>query len=276
MYELTDFIAQNPWIWVVGLISLAMWIAAISVVIRSPKFRRKGLWGLLTLVSFSYSWSVSPGETFSLGLPFGAAYVLWFWKFGASPSPDDLETDAARRSAADARPVSPFKLALVRGAYAISAAATAWVGWLIGSGGMIGLVHRIIAPEDADGPPVFQAFAGAAWYPPAALVFALAGLFAFLSVRPYWRGKILCVWAGLSWSLFSLSLSALAGGRDTALTGVLVAGLCLSATAVIHQVSDPRFRGSYLRGARQARSDTGEADSLTRPPAPPGSSSGAG
>ena len=250
MHELTVFVAQNPWIWVVGLISLAVWIAAISVVIQSPKFRRKWLWGLLTLVSFSYSWSVSPGETFSLGLPFGAAYVLWFWKFGASPSPDDLETDAARRSAADARPVSPFKLALVRGAYAISAAATAWFGWLIGTGAMVGVIHRLISPEDADGPPVFHALAGAAWYPPAALMLAMAGLLAFLSVRPYWWGKILCVWAGLSWTLFSLSLAAFGGGLDPALTGVLVAGLSLCATAVIHQVADPRFRGSYLRRAR--------------------------
>jgi ABC-type Co2+ transport system permease subunit len=73
--------------WLIGLavIGVAIWVAALVLVIRSPKFRRKWLWALLTLVTFSYGRHVVPGVTISAGLPFGALYVLWFWRCGPAP-----------------------------------------------------------------------------------------------------------------------------------------------------------------------------------------------
>ena len=46
----------------------ALWIAAISLVVRSAKLRRKWLWALLSLLSFSFGWSPQPGVMLSIGL----------------------------------------------------------------------------------------------------------------------------------------------------------------------------------------------------------------
>jgi hypothetical protein len=53
---LIDVLQRNPWIWVIGVAGFALWIAAISLVVRSAKFRRKWLWALLSLLSFSFGW----------------------------------------------------------------------------------------------------------------------------------------------------------------------------------------------------------------------------
>jgi hypothetical protein len=40
---LIDVLQRNPWIWVIGVAGFALWIAAISLVVRSAKLRRKWL-----------------------------------------------------------------------------------------------------------------------------------------------------------------------------------------------------------------------------------------
>jgi hypothetical protein len=85
MQNLWTFVQNNPWILAVVGFGLAAWIGALVAIVRATKFRRKWLWALLTLLSFSWSWEVGPGETLSVGFPLGALYVLWFWRFGPSP-----------------------------------------------------------------------------------------------------------------------------------------------------------------------------------------------
>lgn len=247
MRQFIELLERNPWIWIVGIIGLVIWVTAITLVIRSSKFRRKWLWALLTLFSFTYGWSPQPGVMVSVGLPIGAAYILWFWRFGRSPSPEDIERDAARRSARPAPIASPPKVGLLRSSYMVATAATLLVGWL-GVSGLLGDLMLDLMKSEAGGvPPDFRQFFDGIRFAQGGLMVALAGLFVFLSFRPYWWGKLLCLWAALSWGMFGLILSAFGGGFKPTLDWVLVAAFGMFAATVVLQVVDPRFGGSYLR-----------------------------
>lgn len=249
MQILLELLGRNPWIWTGWIIGLAIWIPAITLVIRSSKFRRKWLWALLCLFSFTYGWSPQPGMMVGVGLPIGAAYVLWFWRFGRAPAPEDIEKDAARRAAQPAPIASPLKLGLLRASYMVAAAATLLTGWLAVSGQLGDLMLGLIKSETGGVPPDFQQFLYGLRFAQGGFTVALAGLFVFLSFRPYWWGKLLCLSAALSWGLFGVVLSAFGGGFEPTLRWVLVAAFGMFAATVVLQALDPRFSGSYLRGA---------------------------
>jgi hypothetical protein len=66
-----------------------------------------------------------------------------------------------------------------------------------------------------------------------------------LVLRPYWWGKLLCVWAGVCWIGFALVGSSM-WGLNPPLAGILAAGAAMLMVAIVHQIVDPRF-GGYLR-----------------------------
>ena len=74
--------------WLVFGATLALWGVAAVTVLSSAKFRRKGWWLLLSIVSFG--WKVSAGDTvIFVGLPLGAIYILFFAWLGSKP--DNVE-----------------------------------------------------------------------------------------------------------------------------------------------------------------------------------------
>ena len=97
MQEIWDYIRDNPWLWILFALCSAAWVASIVVIFRSPKFLRKWLWFLLSLFSFSYSWSVSDDMTIGVALPIGSLYIIWFWRFGRPPTADEIARREVRR-----------------------------------------------------------------------------------------------------------------------------------------------------------------------------------
>jgi len=245
MTDILDYMGRRPWLWLLFAVSTAVWIGGIVAVFRSSKFLRKWLWLLLCLLSFSFSWSVGPGTTLSIGLPLGAAYVLWFARYG--PAPTDEER--ARRAAKTAPPasVSPHRLLVLRVAYgAFAAAIVSLAAWMV-----FGPIQKIFALAGA-GSEFMLAFNLMAGLMTAAFV----GLAAFLAWRPYWWGKLLCALGALSWighGAMSVFLMPMVLGPEfpAALHGAVVGGCGLIALAagVAHQWADPRFGGTYLRAA---------------------------
>jgi hypothetical protein len=225
----------------------AVWLAALWLVIRSPKFLRKWLWGLLCFASFSFSWSVGPGAMFSLGIPFGALYVLWFWRFGPIPTPEEL-AKAAERLANRPGPVADsWRVTTLRVAYAIAAIVSAALGTFFATGG--GAKLMIAMMPSGEGARMFDSSTMAAMSIGQGLMMAaLVGVLVLLAIKPYWWGKLLCAWAGLAWSGFGLIMTVFAG-YDPRSTLILVAGVTMMVVAVVHQFVDPRFSGSYLRAS---------------------------
>jgi len=238
---------RNPWIWVIGFIGLAIWVAALTLLIRSSKFRRKWLWALLSVFSFSYAWSPQPGMMVSVGLPIGAVYILWFWRFGIPPSQEDLERDAAQRRARPAPVVAPAKVVLLRACYIVATAATLLMGWLAVSGLLGDLMLSMMGSKGGSIPPDFRYFFNAIRVPQGALMVGLAGVCVFLSFRPYWWGKLICFFAAFSWGMFGLALTIFPGAFGPTLGWVLASAVGMFAATVVLQLVDPRFGGSYLR-----------------------------
>ena len=245
MQPLIDFIANNPWFWVVGALGLAVWVGALVVIFRSPKFIRKWLWVLLTFVQFTFSWSASENLTIGIGIPLGALYVLWFWRFGKAPTPEQIaqaEAKAAERRAAP-YPHAKSRMAVefLRVAYLLAAVAAGMVSWMAASGAMFRL---IVIPGEPD------AFPSEMMLPiqVADGVFgvALAGLFVFLSFRPYPWGKVVCALCAVAWTGFVIPISPISG-MSGGLALVLGSGLSMAAAAITVQVIDRRFGGPYLR-----------------------------
>ncbi len=103
MSDLIHITTLGPGTAVFACLSTVIWITSVMLIIRSPTFRRKWLWGLLTLVNFGFSFSFSltaeAGEMIRVGVPLGALYVIWFWRSARSTSPQDLQNDASHRTA---------------------------------------------------------------------------------------------------------------------------------------------------------------------------------
>jgi hypothetical protein len=245
MQLLLDYLAHNPWIWVVAIAGLAVWIAAVWVVFKAAKFRRKLLWLLLSIVSFSWSWDVAPGASVGVGIPLGALYILWFWRFGPSPSAEQLARDAERRRAKTFVEGPAGKVMLLRAAYLVGAFAALLMGWCVVSGQA---VRTLTALDSSEAPPPASALQAASYFSGVVLV-PFVAVFVFLSFRPYWWGKLLCAWAGLAWVMFGGMGMAEFGGRGVVLDLVLGAGIAMLCVGAAHQIIDPRFSGSYLRPA---------------------------
>lgn len=238
---------NKPWIWAIGILGFATWTTAITLVIRSSKFLRKWLWGLLSLFSFTYGWSPEPGVMVSVGLPLGAAYIIWFWRFGPSPSPEALEKEATRRSSRPPPVGSPKQINRLRASYLLAAAATLLVAGLAMSGLIGGFMEGLMVAQTGTTPAEMRQFFDAMRLAQGIMLLGLAGLFAFLAIRPYWWGKLLCLWAGLSWGGFGLVGWAFGGELVPTLGWILGAAFSMITAAVVLQLVDPRFGGSYLR-----------------------------
>lgn len=241
------YLRDNPWIWAVLVLGVAVWVTAVALVFRSEKFVRKWLWVLLTLASFSIHWVIAPGFTVSLGFPVGSLYVIWFWRYGRPPTAEALAIAKAKRN--QPAPTGPAKkLIVLRAAYCLAMAATLALGWYLVSGQM----ERAFLVEAGSADQVQRAFPGGIRL--IVLVFAgvplvgLLGAFMLLAFRPYWWGKVLCAMCGLSWTGFSLVSGVMPGGAGVQVLP-LAAAVTVLAVAVAHQIVDPRFSGSYLRQA---------------------------
>lgn len=238
-----ELFGRYPWLGPAMLLSFAIWIAAVVVVVRTPKFRRKWLWLLLTLFTFQYGWSLEGGTSISVGVPLGSLYILWFWRFGPSPSVALLERDALRRQLTKTVTGTSAQIVRLRVAYGLAGAASLGMVVLAASGAVVGFMNEMT--ED-----IFATLPTARYLPliQAAMLSALTGLFVLLFKRPYWWGKLLCAWAGLAWSGFGFASSLLLGAALVPLAA-LVCGLMLLVAAGLHQSADRRFSGSYLKAA---------------------------
>ena len=244
----SNFFADNPWIWWVLAASFAVWVLSLALVVRSPKFRRKWLWALLTLLSFSFTWQLGPATTMSIGLPLGALYVIGFWLWGPHPTAEALAAEAERRAAQPTRAqiYHGRKLLIMRIAY-IAATAAAVVLAFIGASGA--LLNSLMALGGGPSPDMLLPKSATLIfrYGGAAFMLAFSGLWLWLTIRPQWWGKLLCVWAGLSWTMFGAVFCMIASfvnkPVDPAALAVLGCGLVMLAVAVIHQVVDPRLFG---------------------------------
>jgi hypothetical protein len=243
MSLLWTYLAGHPWVWLFIAVALAVWIAAVWVVVKSSKFLRKGLWILLTLASFSFSWSIAPATTVGVGIPVGALYVLWFWRFGRPPTAEQRTRQTERRANGRAPTAISSKVLVARGAYWAATVATLVMAGLIVFGGIQHIMVSDMGVPLSELPPEFMLMIR---YVDTPLLAILGAVFVFLSFRPYWWGKLLLVWAGIAWTGFGAGLSAWKG-LDGSLALVLAAGVTMLAAATAHQVADPRFSGSYLR-----------------------------
>jgi hypothetical protein len=129
---------------------------------------------------------------------------------------------------------------VLRAAYLAAAAATCGVGWLLASGRLFEFMFSITGEAPAG---VELAVVPARIMGVAALT-AFAGAFLWLARRPQWWGKLLCAWAGFSWTMFSLAIHVVAMGQpvptDIAVIP-LVCGLTVLAAGVLHQILEPGF-----------------------------------
>ena len=242
--DLIGFLNAHPILWGYMVLGFATWIASIVVVLTSRMFLRKGLWLLLTLLSFTFSWGIGPGETLSLGIPLGSLIILGRRLFGRGPTAEEREDwEARRRLALAGSPAYAWRVWLLRTSYSLAVVATVVVGGLAASGAVF----------DAMGPEVRQQLGGAllAMQAMQALfVLLFAGLFAYLAARPWWWGKLLLAWAALAWTMFGLIGQFMLHGP--VVTTVLVCGLLMLVAVVATQIADPRFSGPYLRTASEA------------------------
>jgi len=246
MQTLFDYLNANPWIYGVMAASLVVWIAALWVIFASPKFLRKWLWMLLAFVSFSYSWPVADNFTFGIGLPLGALYVMWFWRFGKSPTPEEI-AERGPKLKQDQHIEAPTggagqRIAL-RTAYVIASLASLTLAIWAGLGHAVELMDDIAGELPS---PELREIWSAVRYPQAVFGILFTGLFVFLVTRPYWWGKILCLWAAVSWLGFGVAVM-LMWQADPRLFVPIGTGSAMLLAFIIHQIADPRFTGTYLR-----------------------------
>lgn len=118
---------------------------------------------------------------------------------------------------------------VVRGAYLLAVAGPLSLGWLSVSGRLWDLVQF---PEFLGG------FLTVLAVTTGILFAAVAGLYLYLAYRPRWWGKLVCLWAGVSWIGFA-GMSRLMHGGNPVLWGPAGAGALLLLVALVHHVADP-------------------------------------
>lgn len=245
MQPLFDYLSANPWLYGAMAASLAIWLSALCVIFTSPKFLRKWLWALLTLVSFTYGWSAPDNMIVRLSVPLGALYVLGFWLVGRMPTEEEIiEHGPEPKDPANPWPTGDTgQIMALRAAYVIASLASLTLAVWAGLGYAIALMNDMAGPLAS---PEFSAMWSAVRYPQAVFGILFTGLFVFLIFRPYWWGKVLCLLAALSWLGFGLG-SLLMWQSDWRAFIPAGAGAAMVVALLLHQVADPRFSGSYLR-----------------------------
>ncbi len=246
MQTLFDYLNANPWIYGIMALSLAVWIAALSVILTSPKFLRKWLWALLTLVSFTFTWAIDTHFTLGVGIPVGALYVLWFWRFGKSPTDEEI-AERGPKPAGEGRRGMAWQIVCLRLAYLIAIAGAAALGVWAVTGNVFEPIFSLAGATIADIPPDFRAMLEVVKYFQAGFMFLICGVFVLLFLRPYGWGKVLTLFSALSWLGFCSAFTLLSGGFDMRIAPVLAAGVGMVLAAALHHIADPRFTGTYLR-----------------------------
>ncbi|THD63573.1 hypothetical protein [Phenylobacterium sp.] len=239
---LLDFINAHPWIWGFLAIAFAVWGGAVWTLLKSPKFLRKGLWFLLSCVSFRYGWGMADGTSFSIGFPVGALYILGFARFGPAPNPAAVAAHhaavAARRAYSQAPVPRVLALHIAYAAAAVTAvAAAAWFTF-----GPPDAVFGDLARATND----FELMRVLSF--PVMMVLAL--LFAFLAARPQPWGKILCAAVAVAWLGNGLGNAAFKGAGLPAMGSpapALAGGAVMLCVAILQQVLDPRPSPFNLR-----------------------------
>ncbi len=139
------------------------------------------------------------------------------------------------------------KSTILRVAYGVAVLAALAVGWLFASGRVFAIFLAGGAPQAAGALIPVEVAGGAA-------LMMLVGAFLFLAVRPWWWGKLLCLWPALSWMMFGgiiIQFKRMAVFPAAMLQNMtaevyvipLGAGATLLLVAIVHQLVDPRFRG---------------------------------
>ncbi|MBP2159664.1 MULTISPECIES: hypothetical protein [Asticcacaulis] len=246
MQTLFDFLNANPWIYAVLAAGLAVWIAALLVIFGSPKFLRKWLWVLLSLVSFTFSWQVDDNVALSIGLPLGALYVLWFWRFGKSPTDEEI-AERGPKPAGDGPRGKGWQILSLRLAYLMAITAVITVGIWTLSDSSVDLIFAQGGITVADLPTDFRMMLDLVRYFTAGFMILLCGMFVLLFLRPYGWGKILMLFCTFSWLSFSGVQVLVTGTLDARALPVLIAGAGMLLAILLHQIADPRFTGTYLR-----------------------------
>ena len=136
-----------------------------------------------------------------------------------------------------------MRATILRYAYLAATLATLSIGWFALSGDMVRVMED--TPSHRPVPPGFRELFT---FLPGAVMVPFAAALVFLSFRPYWWGKLLCIWAGSSWIMFAMGAIAITE-RHAILPLPFCAGVVMLLVAVIHQIADPRFSGPYLRSA---------------------------
>ncbi|HTW36000.1 MAG TPA: hypothetical protein VMD53_15375 [Rhizomicrobium sp.] len=240
MQELWSYIRDIPWLWVFLAVGSSVWIASVVVIFRSTKFFRKSLWLLLSLFSSKYLWSISNDATIGIGIPIGALYILWFWRFGRQATPEEI---ARREARSEANANSPFMLMFLRAVYFGAALAFGVSGYVAASGVRSYPAATMHQSNVHSSKFLFTSAEMVIFL--SALSVALVLLMLFLSYRPYWWGKIICLWTGVSW----IGYAMISPHPSSPLAPVVafICGVFMVAAAVAHQIIDPRFSGAHLR-----------------------------
>ncbi len=246
MQQIGDYLITNPWLWILFAVGFLCWICAVRLIFTSPKFLRKWLWFLFSLLNFSWSWNISSTTFVSIGIPLGAFYILWFWRFGRAPTQEELAKHPlpVKNAAGPKGTLAQRRTLFV--AYILAAIASLIMGAWCLTGAPEDLMVSILGDAAPTMPAEFRNAFDMMRIPQALMGGALCGVFIFLSFRPYWWGKLLCVWAGISWLGFSGAMCLLSG-YDSRLLWILMAGVIMLLAAILHQIADPRFGGTYPR-----------------------------
>jgi hypothetical protein len=72
---------------------------------------------------------------------------------------------------------------------------------------------------------------------------ALLGVYGFMTLRPFWWGKLICVGVGSNW-IVGAAVPAMVIGFYPILDCQIVAGIALFLVALVHQIADPRSDAS--------------------------------
>jgi len=126
---------------------------------------------------------------------------------------------------------------LMRAGYFLAVLASLVVAWLSISGHVLEIMRFPTA-----GPAFFMLVIRAAALGGGLFGLGFAGLLGYLAFRPKWWGKLVCAFAGVSWTLFSVSATLMHRGSPSPFSlWPGAAGAVLLTCAILHHLADPTF-----------------------------------
>jgi hypothetical protein len=89
MQTIVGFVQRNPWFVTLFIAAVVFWVASLALIFRSSKFRRKWLWVLLALLSFTWGWSPDDIPDWQFSIPVGSFFIFWHWMSGKPPPTEE-------------------------------------------------------------------------------------------------------------------------------------------------------------------------------------------